>query len=59
MLMVLLRLPISLVVNDDEFDHRGGGGGGGGLAAAAAVAGVAVDNNWRQKPLAMRVSTVA
>ncbi len=45
-----------------EFDHGGGGGSGGGpaAAAAAAVAAVsAVDDNWRQKWLAMRASMVA
>ncbi len=57
--MVLLLLPISLAVDDGEFDHRGGGGGGGGPAAAAAAAGAAVDNNWQQKRPAMRALTVA
>jgi hypothetical protein len=38
MLVVLLLLPLSLAMNDGEFDHSGGGGGGGGSAAAAAVA---------------------
>ncbi len=52
-------MPISLAVDDGEFDHRGGGGGGGGPAAAAAVAGAAVDNDWQQKRPAMRVPTVA
>ncbi len=50
MLVVLLLLPISLAVDDGEFDHHGGGGGGGGgggLAAAAAAAGAAVDKDWR------------
>jgi hypothetical protein len=37
----------------------GGGGGGGGPAAAAALAVAAVDNDWRQKRLAMRALTVA
>ncbi len=37
--MVLLLLPISLAVDDGEFDHSGGSGGGGGPAAAAAAAG--------------------
>jgi hypothetical protein len=45
--MVLLLLPISLAVDDGEFDHCGGGSSGGGLAAAAAAAGAAVDNDWR------------
>ncbi len=58
--MVLLLLPISLAVDDGEFNHRGGGGGGGGPAAVAAAAtAAAVDNNWRQKRPAMRALTVA
>jgi hypothetical protein len=48
MLVVLLLLPISLAVDDGEFDHRGGSGGGGSPATAAAVAGAAADNNWRR-----------
>ncbi len=52
-------MPISLAVDDGEFDHRGGGGGGGGPAAAALAAGAAVDDNWRQKRPATRASTVA
>ncbi len=57
--MVLLLLPISLAVDDGEFDHHGGGGGGGGRAAAAVVAGAAVDNDWQQKRPATRASMVA
>ncbi len=57
--MVLLLLPISLAVDDGEFDHHGGGGGGGSPMAVAAAAGAAVDNNWRQKQPAIRVLTVA
>ena len=57
--MVLLLLPISLEVDDGEFDHRGGGGGGGGPAAAAAAAGAAVDKDWRRKRPATRALTVA
>jgi hypothetical protein len=57
--VVLLLLPISLAVDNSEFDHHGGGGGSGGPAAAAAAAGAAVDDDWRQKRLAMRVLTVA
>ncbi len=57
--MVLLLLPISLAVDDGEFDHRGGGGGGGGLAAVAAAAGALVDNDWRQKQPATRALMVA
>jgi hypothetical protein len=45
--VVLLLLPISLAVDDGEFDHRGGGSGGGGPAAAAAAAGAAVDKDWQ------------
>ena len=47
MLVVLLRLPLFLVMNDGEFDHGGGGGGGGGPAAAAAAAVAVIDNDWR------------
>jgi hypothetical protein len=47
--VVVLLLPISLTVDNREFDHHGGGGGGGSLAAVAAVAGAVVDNDWRQK----------
>jgi hypothetical protein len=47
MLVVLLLLPLSLAMDDGEFDHGGGGGSSGGLAAVAVVAGAAVDNNWR------------
>ncbi len=56
--MVLLLLPLSLAMDDGEFDHSGGGGGGGGPAAAAAVAVAAIVNNWQQKQLATRVLTV-
>ncbi len=55
--MVVLLLPLSLAMDDGEFNHRGGGGGGGGgLAAAAAAAVAAVDDDWRQKRLARRGS---
>ncbi len=57
--MVLLLLPLSLAMDDGEFDHGGGGGGGGGPAAAAAVAEAAVDEDWRQKWPAMRAPMVA
>jgi hypothetical protein len=57
--VVLLLLPLSLAVDNSEFDHGGGGGGGGGLAAAAVMAVVAMDDNWRQKRLATRASMVA
>jgi hypothetical protein len=59
MLVVLLLLPISLAVDDGEFNHCGGSGGGGGPAALAVAAGAAVDNDWRQKWPATRASTVA
>ncbi len=57
--MVLLLLPLSLAMDDGEFDHGGGSGSSGSLAAAAAVAGAAVDDDWRQKRPAMRASMVA
>ncbi len=57
--MVLLLLPLSLAMDNGEFDHGGGGGGGGGLAAAAAAAVVAVDDDWQQKRPATRASMVA
>ncbi len=59
MLVVLLLLPLSLAMDNGEFDHGGGGGGGGGPVAAAAVAVAAMDNDWRQKRPATRASTVA
>ncbi len=54
MLVVLLLLPLSLAMDDGEFDHGGGGGGGGGPAAAAAVVVAVMDNNWQQKQPATR-----
>ena len=59
--MMVLLLPLSLAMDDGEFEHGGdgGGGGGGGPTAAAALAVAAVANNWRQKRPAMRASTVA
>ncbi len=59
MLAVLLLLPLSLAMDDGEFDHGGGGGGGGGPVAAAAAAVAVMDDDWRQKRPAMRASTVA
>jgi hypothetical protein len=61
MLVVVLLLPLSLAMDDGEFDNDGGGGGGGsgGPAAAAAAAVTAVDNNWRRKLPATRALTVA
>jgi hypothetical protein len=49
--VVLLLLPLSSLMYDGQVDHGGDGGGGGGPAA--------VDNNWQQKRLATRESTVA
>ncbi len=43
----------------DKRASDGGGGGGGGPVVAAALAVAAVDDNWRQKQLATRASTVA
>ncbi len=57
--MVLLLLPLSLAIDDGEFDHGGGGGGGGGSVAAVVVAVVVVDDDWRRKLPAMRASMVA
>ncbi len=57
--MVLLLLPLSLAMDDGEFDHGGGGGGGGGLAAAEVVAVAVVDDDWRQKRLATRASMLS
>jgi hypothetical protein len=60
MLVVLLLLPLSLAMEDIEFDHSGGSGGGGGsLGAAAAAAVAAMGNDWQQKWLAMRALMVA
>jgi hypothetical protein len=59
MLVVLLLLPLSLAMNDGEFDHSGGGGGIGGLAEVAAAAVAAIDNDWQKNWLATRASTVA
>jgi hypothetical protein len=55
--VVLLLLPISLAMDNGEFDY-GGPPRGGGLAAAAAVAVVVVDDDWRQKRLALRAYMV-
>ncbi len=59
MLVVVVLLPLSLAMENGEFDHGGGRGGGGGPAAAAAAAVVAVDDNWGQKQPATRVLMVA
>jgi hypothetical protein len=42
--VVVLLLPLSLAMDDGEFNHSGGGGG---LSAAAATAVAAVDNVWQ------------
>jgi hypothetical protein len=57
--VVVLLLPLSLAMDDGEFNHGGGGGGSGSLAAAAAAVVAAVDNDWQQKRLATRASMVA
>jgi hypothetical protein len=57
--VVLLLLPFSLAMDDNEFDHGGGSGGGGGLAAVAAGAVAATDDDWREKRPATRALTVA
>jgi hypothetical protein len=59
MLVVLLLLPLSLAMDDGEFDHGGGGGGNGGPAAGAAAVAAAMDDDWRQKQPAARALTVA
>jgi hypothetical protein len=58
MLVVVLLLPLSLAMDNGDFDHSGGGGSGGGPAAAVAAAVAAVDDNWWQKQLATRALTV-
>ncbi len=57
--MVVLLLPLSLAMDNGEFDHGGGSGSGGGPGAVTAAAVVAVDNNRRQKHPVMRAPTVA
>jgi hypothetical protein len=59
MLVVVLLLPLSLAMDDSEFNHGGGSGCGGGLVATTAEAVAAVDNDWRQKQLATRALAVA
>jgi hypothetical protein len=58
MLVVLLLLPLSLAINDGEFDHGGVGGGAGGPAAAAAAVVAAMDDDWWQKWPSTRALTV-
>jgi hypothetical protein len=45
--VVVLLLPLSLAMDNGEFDHSSGGGGGGGPVAAAAAAVAVVDNRDR------------
>jgi hypothetical protein len=47
--VVVLLLPLSLAMDNEEFDCSGGGGSSGGPVAAAAVAVAAVDyrDRWR------------
>ncbi len=54
-------MPLSLAMDNGEFNHGGGGGvgGGGNPVAAAAAAVAAVDDDWRQKWPAKRALTVA
>ena len=62
MLVVLLLLPLSLSMYNNDFDHGDGGGGGGSPAVAAvtAVAAVAaVEDNYPRKQPATRASAVA
>jgi hypothetical protein len=56
--VVLLLLPLSLAMDDSEFDHGGGDGGSGGPTAAAAAAVAAMDDDWQQKRSATRASMV-
>jgi hypothetical protein len=42
--VVQLWLPLSLAVDDSEFNKSGGGGGGGGPMAAEAAVVAAIDN---------------
>ncbi len=57
--MVVLLLPLSLAMDDGEFNHGGGRGSSGDPAAAAVVVVAAIDDNWRQKRPATRASMVA
>jgi hypothetical protein len=57
--VVLLLVPISLAVDDGEFNHGGGSGSSGGPVAAAVAAGAVLDNEWQQKWLATRALMVA
>jgi hypothetical protein len=44
---VVLLMPLSLAMDDGEFDHSSGGGGSGGLVAAAATVVAAVEDRDR------------
>jgi hypothetical protein len=57
--VVVLLLPLSLAMDNGEFNHGRGGGGGGGLVAAAAGVVAAVDKDWQQKRQATKASMVA
>jgi hypothetical protein len=57
--VVVLLLPLSLAMDNGEFNHGRGGGGGGGLVAAAAGVVAAVDKDWPQKRQATKASMVA
>jgi hypothetical protein len=52
--VVVMLLPLSLAMDDGDFNHGGGIGCGGCLAAATVAAVVAVDNNWQRKQPATR-----
>ncbi len=47
--MVVVLLPLSLAMDDGEFDHGGGSGGSDSPVAATVAAVLAVDNRdwWR------------
>ncbi len=57
--MVLLLLPLSLAMDDSEFDNGNVIGSGGSPVAAAAVAQVVVNDDWQQKRLAKRALLAA
>jgi hypothetical protein len=59
MLVVVLPLRLSLSMYDDEFNYSGCGGGGGGPVVVVVAAVAAVEDNYQQKRLATRASTVA
>jgi hypothetical protein len=45
--VVVLLLPLSLAMDNGEFNHSGGSGGGGSRVAAAAAVVAVVDNRDR------------